>query len=104
MRKIRKGDMVEVMSGNDRGKRGEVMRVVSDGNRVIIKGVNMITRHQRPTARQREGGIIEREGSIHISNVMVVDPTDDQPTRVGYVFDEDGSKRRVSRRSEAELD
>ena len=104
MRKIRKGDIVQVVSGNDKGKRGEVMSVLSDKNRLIVKGVNITTRHQRPTARQREGGIIEREGTIHMSNVMVICPSTDQPTRVGFKFDDDGSKRRISRASGVELD
>ena len=104
MRKIRKGDIVEVVSGNDRGKRGEVMSIVAEKNRLIVKGVNITTRHQRPTARQREGGIIEREGTIHMSNVMVICPSTDRPTRVGFKIDEDGSKRRISRASGVELD
>ncbi len=95
MRKVRKGDIVKVIAGNDRGKRGEVMLVFREKERLIVKGVNIITRHQRPTARQREGGIIEREGTIHISNVLVICPLCDRPTRVGFTFTEAREKLRV---------
>ncbi len=95
MLKVKKGDIVKVIAGNDRGKRGEVMRVFPKEQRVIVKGVNIITKHQRPTARQREGGIIEREAPIHISNVLVICPVCDRPTRVGFTFTETGEKLRV---------
>lgn len=94
MRKVKKGDIVKVIAGNDRGKRGEVMRVFPEKERIIVKGVNIITKHQRPTARQREGGIIEREGPIHISNVLVICPACDRPTRVGFEILETGEKMR----------
>ncbi len=94
MRKVKKGDIVKVIAGNDRGKRGEVMRVFPEKGRIIVKGVNIITKHQRPTARQREGGIIEREGPIHISNVLVICPACDRPTRVGFEILETGEKMR----------
>jgi large subunit ribosomal protein L24 len=95
MLKVKKGDIVKVIAGNDRGKRGEVMRIFPQEQRVIVKGVNIITKHQRPTARQREGGIIEREAPIHISNVLVICPVCDRPTRVGFTFTETGEKLRV---------
>jgi large subunit ribosomal protein L24 len=95
MLKVKKGDIVKVIAGNDRGKRGEVMRVLPEKQRLIVKGVNIITRHQRPTARQREGGIIEREGTIHLSNVLVICPVCDRPTRVGFTFSETGEKLRL---------
>ncbi len=95
MLKVKKGDIVKVIAGNDRGKRGEVMRVFPQEQRVIVKGVNIITKHQRPTARQREGGIIEREAPIHLSNVLVICPVCDRPTRVGFTFTETGEKLRV---------
>jgi len=94
MLKVKKGDVVKVISGNDRGKRGEVMRVFPEKQRLIVKGVHIITRHQRPTARQREGGIIEREGTIHITNVLVICPVCDRPTRVGFEITETGEKLR----------
>jgi len=93
MLKVKKGDVVKVVAGNDRGKRGEVMRVLREQQRLIIKGVNIITRHQRPTARQREGGIIEREGTIHISNVLVICPSCDRPTRVGFQMSDSGEEK-----------
>lgn len=95
MLKVKKGDIVKVIAGNDRGRRGEVMRVFPQEQRVIVKGVNIITKHQRPTARQREGGIIEREAPIHLSNVLVICPVCDRPTRVGFTFTETGEKLRV---------
>lgn len=94
MRKIRKEDVVRVIRGNDRGKEGEVLKVLPKESRIIVKGVNMLTRHQRPTARQREGGIIEREGPIHISNVLLICPECDRPTRVGFKLRE-GEKLRA---------
>lgn len=95
--KIHRGDMVKVIAGNDRGKEGEVLQVFPKESRIIVKGVRMVTRHQRPTARQREGGIIEREGKIHVSNVLLICPECDRPTRVGFKSDEGGEKLRVCR-------
>lgn len=94
MKKVRKGDIVKVIAGRDRGKVGEVLRVFPAEDRIIVKGVHMVKRHQRPTARQREGGIIEREGKIHISNVLVICPECDAPTRVGFAIGSDGEKLR----------
>lgn len=104
VQKVHKGDIVKVISGNDRGKRGEVMKVNRDDERIIVKGVNIITRHQRPTARQREGGIIEREGTIHSSNVLVVCPNCDTPTRIGFHITEAGEKLRVCKKCNEEFD
>ncbi len=98
MRKVRKGDLVKVISGRDRGRIGEVLRVFPKEDRIIVKGVHMIKRHQRPTARQREGGIIEQEGKIHISNVMLICPECDTPTRVGFEITPDGEKLRRCKR------
>jgi len=98
MRKVRKGDQVKVISGNERGKEGEVLQVLTEKNRVLVRGVNFVKRHQRPNARQREGGIIEREGAIHISNVMVVCPECDLPARIGFQRNEDGEKMRLCRK------
>lgn len=100
MRRLRKGDQVKVISGNERGKEGEVLEVITDKDRVLIRGVNFVKRHQRPTARQREGGIIEREGAIHISNVMVICPECDRPARIGFKLNEDGEKMRLCRKCE----
>ena len=96
---VRKGDTVVVVAGKERGKRGRVLRVIPDKNRVVVERINMIKKHQRPTQKLRQGGIIEREGPIHLSNVMVVDPHTDKPTRVGVRSLADGRKARVARRS-----
>lgn len=95
MLKVKKGDIVKVIAGNYRGQRGEVLKVFPKDQRLIVKGINIIKRHQRPTARQREGGIIEREGPIHLSNVLVICPACDRPTRVGFTSNEVGEKMRV---------
>jgi len=96
---VRKGDTVIVVAGKDRGKRGRVLRVVPEANRVVVERINMVKKHQRPTQKLRQGGIIEREGSIHLSNVMLLDPTSDRPTRVGMRALADGKKVRVARKS-----
>jgi large subunit ribosomal protein L24 len=96
---VRKGDTVIVMAGKDKGKRGKVLRVIPDKSRVVVERINMIKKHQRPTQKLRQGGIIEREGSIHLSNVMLVDPTSDKPTRIGMRALAEGKKARVARKS-----
>src|SRR3954454_4689666 len=103
--KIRRDDEVVVISGKDRGKTGKVLRVEPAKQRVYVEGLNMIKRHQRPLpqAPQREAGVIEREGPIHISNVMLIDPKTKKPTRVG-VTRENGVRNRVARRSGTKLD
>jgi large subunit ribosomal protein L24 len=105
MMKIRKGDNVEVKSGKDAGKRGRVLRVDRDRDRVVVEGVNMIKRHTRPNPQKKiQGGIVEREAAIHVSNVMVVSPDSGRPTRVGYKVLDDGRKVRVSKVDGAILD
>src|SRR6188472_4734656 len=107
--KIRRDDEVVVISGKDRGKTGRVLRVDPAKQRVYVEGLNIIKRHQRPQqvrgAQRAEtvGGVIEKEGPIHISNVMLVDPKDHKPTRVG-VTREDGARNRVTKRSGTKLD
>ncbi len=101
---VRKGDTVMVVAGKERGKKGKVLRVIPEKGRVVIERINMIKKHQRPTQKVRQGGIIEREGSIHLSNVMLVDPGSDKPTRVGMKALSDGKKVRVARRSGEMLD
>ena len=96
---VRKGDTVMVVAGKERGKRGRVLRVIPEKNRVVVERVNMIKKHQRPTQRIRQGGIIEREGSSHLSNVMLLDPTSGKPTRIGMRALSDGKKARVARKS-----
>ena len=101
--KIRKGDQVQVMAGRDKGQRGEVLSVSPKDERALVRGVNMVKRHQRQTAQQ-EGGIISKEGSVHVSNLALVDPKDGKPTRVGFKVMADGKKVRVAKRSGVEID
>jgi len=101
---VRKGDTVVVVAGKERGKKGKVLRVIPEKGRVVVERLNLIKKHQRPTQKVLQGGIIEREGSIHLSNVMLVDPSSDKPTRVGMKALADGKKVRVARRSGEMLD
>jgi large subunit ribosomal protein L24 len=101
---VRRGDTVMVIAGKERGKRGRVLRVLPDKGRVIVERINMIKKHQRPTQKARQGGIIERESPIHVSNVMLLDPTSGRPTRAGTRELGDGRKVRVSRKSGEILD
>jgi large subunit ribosomal protein L24 len=101
--KIRKGDKVVVLSGRDKGRTGEVVEVRPDENRALVRGVNMVKRHQRQTAQQ-EGGIISKELPLHLSNIALADPKDGKPTRVGFKVQADGKKVRVAKRSGAEID
>jgi len=103
--KIRRDDEVVVISGKDRGKTGKVLRVDPKNHRVYVEGLNIIKRHQRPqpNAPQLAAGVIEREGPIHISNVMLIDPKTKKPTRVG-ITREGGTRTRVARRSGTKLD
>ena len=96
--KIKKGDHVIVQAGRDKGKHGEVVKMMPKENRVLVRGVNMVRRHQRQTA-SLEGGIISKEAPIHISNLALEDPKDGKPTRVGFKFLDDGTKVRFAKRS-----
>ena len=96
---IRKGDMVRVMRGNDRGKDGRVLRVDRETNRLVIEGVNLRKRHRKPSAIDPEGGIVSFEAPIHASNVMLLDPATGEPTRVRFQRAEDGTKERVGAKS-----
>ena len=100
--KIRKGDKVVVLSGRDKGRSGEVIEVRPDDNRALVRGVNMVKRHQRQTAQQ-EGGIISKELPVHRSNVALADPKDGKPTRVGFKTVGD-KKVRFAKRSGVEID
>ena len=103
---VRRGDTVGVIAGRERGKRGKVLRVDPQRQRVFVEGLNMVKRHQRPTPGRPnlQVGVIEKEGPIHVSNVAIVDPKDKKPTRIGIRRGEDGSRMRVTARSGAELD
>jgi large subunit ribosomal protein L24 len=101
--KIKKGDHVVVITGKDKGKKGEVLKVLPEENRAIVSGVAVVKRHQRQTASQ-EGGIVSKEAPIHLSNLAIEDPKDGKPTRVGYKFLKDGRKVRFARRSGEVID
>jgi large subunit ribosomal protein L24 len=96
--KIKKGDKVVVITGRDKGKTGEVLKVLPKDERLIVTGVHMVKRHTRPAAGNA-GGIMDKEGTIHISNVAHIDPKTDKPTRVGFKSLEDGTKVRFAKRS-----
>jgi large subunit ribosomal protein L24 len=104
--KIRKGDKVVVLTGRDKGRTGEVIAVRPDQDRALVRGINMVKRHQRQTAQQ-EGGIISKESTVHLSNLAVADPKDGKPTRVGFKFVGEGETRkkvRIAKRSGVEID
>ena len=97
--RIRKGDRVIVITGADKGKRGEVLAVLPKDNRAVVQGVNIAKRHTKPTGMGQPGGIVEKEATIHLSNVALIDPKTDKPTRVGFRLLDDGRKVRVNRSS-----
>ncbi len=101
--KIKKGDRVRVLTGKDRGKEGTVLRAMPKEAKVIVSGVNVAKRHKKAASATSPGGILDMDMPIDISNVAVIDPQDGKPTRVGYRFDADGTKVRISRRTGAEL-
>ncbi|MGF6160042.1 large subunit ribosomal protein L24 [Ensifer sp. KUDG1] len=102
MQKIRKGDKVVVLTGKDKGRTGEVVQVMPKEDRAVVRGVNMVKRHQRQTQSQ-EAGIMNKEASIHLSNIAIADPKDGKPTRVGFKIDGD-KKVRVAKRSGVVID
>ena len=104
--KIRTDDEVIVISGKDKGKTGKIIRVDRSRGRVYVEGINMVKRHQRPNPGRPNApvGVIEREAGIHVSNVAIVDPKDNKPTRVGVRRDDNGRRMRVTKRSGSELD
>ncbi|MBM4465292.1 MAG: 50S ribosomal protein L24 [Chloroflexi bacterium] len=108
MRKIKKGDTVEVISGDDRWMRGTVRRLVPEKDRVVVAGINLVKKHQRPRPTggrtQTQAGIIEFEAPFHLSNVMLVCPQCNQRTRVAFEFSEDGSKVRVCKKCDSVID
>ncbi len=104
MRRVQRDDLVEVRSGKDRGRRGQVRQVFPKRDRVIVTGVNMIKRHMRPTQMGAPAGIIEREAALHESNLNVVCPNCDRPVRIGFRERADGAKTRVCRRCDGDID
>jgi large subunit ribosomal protein L24 len=95
--RIRKGDVVEVMTGVSKGKRGEVLRLLPKDSRAVVQGVNIAKRHTKPRGMGEPGGIVEREATIHLSNLMLVDPTSEKRTKVGFRVLDDGRKVRVAK-------
>ena len=101
--KIRKGDKVVVLTGRDKGRTGEVVEVNPAAARALVRGINLVKRHQRQSAQQ-EGGIISKELPVHLSNIAIADPKDGKPTRIGFKIGGDGRKVRIAKRSGAEID
>ena len=104
--KIRKGDKVIVLTGRDKGRSGEVIEVRTEEGRALVRGVNLVKRHQKQSAQQ-EGGIISKEAAVHMSNLALADPKDGKPTRIGFKFVGEGDNRRkvrVAKRSGVEID
>jgi large subunit ribosomal protein L24 len=101
--KIRKGDKVVVLAGRDKGRTGEVLEVRPGENRALVRGIGMVSRHQKQTAKE-QGGIVRKEAAVHLSNLAIADPKDGKPTRVGFRFLKDGRKVRVARRSGEQID
>lgn len=97
--KIKKGDTVKVIAGNDKGKTGKVLEIIKTKSRVIVEGVNIVTKHVKPSANKPEGGIENTEAGIHISNVMIVDPASGDATRVGRKADDKGKMNRYSKKT-----
>ncbi len=102
--KIKKGDRVQVLTGRDKGKRGEVIAVMPTENRALVQGVNVVKRHRKAQGLNQPGGIQEKEAPIHLSNLALIDPKSDKPTRVGFRILEDGKKVRVAKPSGEVLD
>ena len=101
--KVKKGDQVVVIAGKDKGKKGEVLRVLPEDNRLVVQGVNVVTKHTKPSMTS-QGGMVKLEGAIHVSNVALVDPKSNEATRVGFKTLEDGRKVRIARRSGEQID
>ncbi|MGH6922982.1 MAG: 50S ribosomal protein L24 [Propylenella sp.] len=101
--RIKKGDKVVVLSGRDKGRSGEVIKVLPSDQRALVRGINMVTRHQRQSAAQ-EGGLVRKEAPIHLSNIAVADPQSGKPTRIGFKTLADGRKVRVAKRSGETID
>ena len=96
--KVKKGDDVIVIAGKEKGKKGKIVKVITDTSRVVIGGINMVKKNTKPS-RTIAGGIVEKEASLHVSNVALVDPKSGKPTRAGYKIKEDGSKIRIAKKS-----
>lgn len=102
--KLRVGDTVQVIAGSDKGKTGEIIQILRKEDRVIVEGVNMVTKHIKPSQADPEGGIVTREAPIHVSNVAYYDSKAKQAIKIGYAFDEDGKKYRINKKTGKALD
>ena len=99
---IKKGDTVYVNAGNDKGKTGKVLEVITDKDRAIVEGINMVSKHTKPSPKHPQGGIVKQEAGIHVSNLQLVDPVNGGPTRIGHKF-VDGKKIRYAKKSGEEI-
>lgn len=100
---VKKGDKVQIISGKDKGKQGVILQAIPAKNRVVVEGVNVVKKHSKPSQLNPQGGIVEQEAAIHVSNVMPLDPKTNEPTRVGYKV-ENGKKVRIAKKSGESLD
>ena len=100
---IKKGDTVYVNAGEDKGKTGRVLKVLISKNRAVVEGINMVTKATKPNAKNPQGGLVQMEAPIHVSNLQLLDPKSGKPTRVGYKVNEDGKKVRISKKSGEEI-
>ena len=101
--KIKRNDIVVAIAGRDKGKKGKVLKILPKRNRVVVEGINFVKKHTRPTQENQQGGIIQKEASIHLSNVLLYCSSADKPTRVGYDRLADGGKVRISRKYDVEV-
>ena len=101
---LKMGDKVVVIAGKAKGKTGKVSKILSNDNKIIVEGINIVKKHFKPDANNQEGGIISKESPIHVSNVMLVDPKSNKGTRVGYKIDKKGNKVRISKKSNENID
>ena len=101
---FKKGDKVNVIAGKDKGKSGKILHVLRNKDRVVVEGINIVKRHQKPTQQNQTGGIVERENPIHISNIMMADPQTGKSTRIGHEINKNGKKVRISKKSNEKID
>ena len=101
---FKKGDKVNVIAGKDKGKSGKILHVLRESNRVVVEGINVVKKHQKPNATNQTGGIVEIEHPIHISNIMMADPKTGKSTRIGHEINKNGKKVRVSKKSNEKID
>ena len=101
---FKKGDKVNVIAGKDKGKSGKILHVLRNENKVVVEGINIVKKHQKPTAANQTGGIVEKEHPIHISNIMMADPKTGKSTRIGHEIDKNGKKIRISKKSNEKID